>query len=341
MSDLDTFASTIYIKLTNAACLQVIWPTCHTTFTDPPERSPHVPYNIISNNQSTYSAQHDAAPQAITAQPENPDNQHRCTICDMKFKRKAQLNTHVRKSHTQQEATEDDDEIEVDRFETSKNNDHSVGDMEVALSTPSQQTNVKYECAICGRQFAQKDNLRMHLKTIHDIGDFETFQCSYCSQVFNEKASRDEHCASEHASNTRYPCDDCDKVFDIQQDLHKHMKTVHGFSNLKRTPARDKPKRLASKRTLSLQCDLCAEMFHTIPSFYRHLSSVHNQGNNDKTFTCHICSKMQTKSMHTLTRHLESVHGLGNNFFGCETCPKVFNRKDNWIAHMRKCQGIA
>ena len=164
------------MQLSNALCLQVIWPTCHTTFADPPDGSPHVPYDD-SNNQSTHSPPYVVAPsQNNTAEPENPDNQYRCTICDKKFRRKAQLNTHVRNSHSQPSATDvDDDDVEDVRFETSKNNDQSVSDTEVAVSTPSQQANVQYECAICGRRFTQKDNLRMHLKTIHDIGDFETF----------------------------------------------------------------------------------------------------------------------------------------------------------------------
>ena len=56
----------------------------------------------------------------------------------------------------------------------------------------------KHECDVCGKKFTSRGNLKMHLKTIHRVGDVMTFPCPSCSHVFKRKHHLQRHLKTVH-----------------------------------------------------------------------------------------------------------------------------------------------
>ena len=87
----------------------------------------------------------------------------------------------------------------------------------------------RYECEVCGRKFTKKGHLKIHLSTVHGVGDVRTFQCDVCSRVFKEKGGLTRHLNTVHAIGDvkTFRCDVCSRVFKEKSNLVRHMNTFH------------------------------------------------------------------------------------------------------------------
>ena len=76
--------------------------------------------------------------------------------------------------------------------------------------------NARYECEVCSRKFTTKGNLKMHLSTVHGVGDVQTFRCDICSKAFTQKSGLKDHIETVHNSSSRFRCDICGRGFKVE-----------------------------------------------------------------------------------------------------------------------------
>ena len=51
----------------------------------------------------------------------------------------------------------------------------------------------KHECEVCGRKFTRKKSLKLHLFSVHRVGEVKKFECELCSKVFMQKCHLKTH----------------------------------------------------------------------------------------------------------------------------------------------------
>ena len=94
----------------------------------------------------------------------------------------------------------------------------------------------KYKCH-CGKAFSQKQYLQFH-KTQHPELNLKRFTCDFCSKKFSEPSSLREHKRRFHTGETAFQCDKCSYTACFKSRMDKHLLT-HSSPQLK-CPSCDK-----------------------------------------------------------------------------------------------------
>lgn len=79
-----------------------------------------------------------------------------------------------------------------------------------------------FYCDTCGKGFATKTNLIVHLKVHSTV---KLFKCDQCTYEAKTSAALKIH-KSKHENGT-YVCESCSKVFKSQRNLRDHRVRVH------------------------------------------------------------------------------------------------------------------
>ncbi len=144
--------------------------------------------------------------------------------------------------------------------------------------------NYKQDCPICGKAFASKQCLKMHINRVHN--NEKSFKCTECEdRFFFSKAAMEIHRNTIHY-DLKFECDICGQKLKSKNYLRVHKQTVHEG---------DKSK-----------CDLCSKEFSSCSNFRRHMNTVHDQ---QKSYKCDLCNKKFSQS-NNLIRHKKQVHNL-------------------------------
>eukprot|EP01084_Bolivina_argentea_P216230 367394_1 len=143
----------------------------------------------------------------------------------------------------------------------------------------------KHKCDICKREFGLKQNLELHIITIHNNGNDElaidtSVSCKYCSFVAGSKKLLQKH-EITHFNKNCFKCYVCSKSFKHKSSLRHHMKNTHSKNNHK-----------------PFKCSKCGHVTKTKQGLKQHEWS--HQG--EKSFQCG-CLKMFANS-EQLTKHL-------------------------------------
>ena len=155
--------------------------------------------------------------------------------------------------------------------------------------------NISYICEKCGKSFSWKNNLNMHIKTVHE------------KVRFSQKGSMDQHVKSAH-ENILYTCDRCDKSFSTKLLLKIHVEKVHEY--------------------VRYYCEFCGKSFSQKVNLNTHIKSVHES----IRYNCDKCRKSFTQEAH-LNTHKKSAHE--NVRYNCELCDKRFTQKGNLRIHLQ------
>lgn len=166
-------------------------------------------------------------------------------------------------------------------------------------------------CHLCGKGFAFKRYLYMHMKRHNNVRKFE---CEVCGWKFMERNKLMLHLESHKSTSERklpYRCEYCNKQFYNKAGWSDHMNTHTG--------------------TRPFQCDKCEATFAHRIGLKRH-EVVHTK---NKPFVCLHCNKaFPFKSK--LDAHL-TIH-TGGSKYSCGLCGKVYTVSSSVKRHMETCQ---
>ena len=89
--------------------------------------------------------------------------------------------------------------------------------------------NVKLKCDQCGIQLTSMDMLRIHVTKVHEKGNRDHVQCSFCEKTFIDKQKASFHETTIHGEMVENPfqCPACDKTFKTKPNMQRHVRAKH------------------------------------------------------------------------------------------------------------------
>merc|ERR1711874_387761 len=127
------------------------------------------------------------------------------------------------------------------------------------------KTGLPGDCELCGQKFSNKSNMLIHVRTIHE-GELR-FGCKFCDRSFNRNYALKRHVLLMHKGmklDDNAMCTDCGKKFTQKSSLFKHQREVH----------------LGRKRKEDAFCDDCGRSFTQRGTLYLHIRKVHGKEPN-------------------------------------------------------------
>lgn len=219
-------------------------------------------------------------------------------------------------------------------------------------------------CEVCGKLFARKSNLKIHM--LAHSGE-KRYLCELCSRPFSYKSALKKHILT-HNEERKFLCELCSKSFkqELSFRLHKlaHMKGA-GTDELK--SGGEIPSfgclicndSFGDKRGLKIHmlvhiektkfsCPVCNRAFAYEQDLKRHImfnhetlqSPAHNDAKiahmasivDERTLECRTCGE-QCATRQNLASHILLTHG-GEDTFACRVCRKSFSYRQGLIQHM-------
>ncbi|XP_076089739.1 uncharacterized protein LOC143060677 [Mytilus galloprovincialis] len=167
------------------------------------------------------------------------------------------------------------------------------------------------ECFICGKEFALKRYLSMHIKR-HSDGN-KKHSCEICGWKFLERYKLKLHMEShkpKSEKNLPHACHICKKQFYNKATLDDHVNTHTGNRPFK--------------------CDICSCSFAHRIGLKRHLITHEPV----KPFKCGVCQK-EFSFRAKLDEHFITHTGEGK--YVCNSCGKIFTTKSSLKRHSDNC----
>lgn len=168
-----------------------------------------------------------------------------------------------------------------------------------------------YICSVCGKEFALKRYLSMHMKR-HSDGN-KKHVCNVCGWKFLERYKLKLHMEShkpKSEKNLPHSCEICNGQFYNKAALDDHMNTHTG----------NRP----------FTCEFCNCSFAHRIGLRRHMVTH----STSKPFKCDICLK-EFSFKAKLDEHFITHTGEGK--YVCGNCGKIFTTKSSLKRHCEKC----
>ncbi|XP_028320242.1 zinc finger protein 2 homolog [Gouania willdenowi] len=189
-----------------------------------------------------------------------------------------------------------------------------------------------FKCDVCSNCYHSRSNLQSHMR-IH-TGE-KPFKCDVCSKCFTRKDSLQLH-INLHTGEKPFKCDVCHECFIAKGNLQSHMRIHTGEKPFKCDVCN---KCFIAKGNLQshmrihtgekpFKCDVCSKCFTWAANLQSH-RRIHT---GEKPFKCDVCSKCY-RSRSNLQSHMR-IH-TGDKPFKCDVCSKCFIVKGNLQSHMR------
>lgn len=172
---------------------------------------------------------------------------------------------------------------------------------------------VSFVCEICDKKTVNLENLKRHIKELHDN---LKFKCKFCDYQCGRRNRLLNHLSAIHDEKTPFHCDGCDAKFGTSQLLRQHKQTVHRNRN-------QRPKEPA------FVCLICKKAFVFANALSRHSLEVHGTG---QAYQCLICDKKYT-CRKGLADHVRIQHENIKKYV-CPICDRRFGRNSEWHNHI-------
>lgn len=141
-----------------------------------------------------------------------------------------------------------------------------------------------YICEICSKCFTSRDNLKIHLNTVHaENADSLKRICPHCRKYFKNKHCLQNHINALHGK-TGFMCDLCGQSCKSKAVLTEHMKRIHikikGY-RCSKCKALFKNHRLLQEHqsvhdgTYKYSCPYCTKQFKAGSNYYSHRKKMH------------------------------------------------------------------
>ncbi|GAB0097503.1 zinc finger protein 354A-like isoform X1 [Sergentomyia squamirostris] len=166
-----------------------------------------------------------------------------------------------------------------------------------------------YECALCGKVYAEKYDLRIHLQLKHTKPEKKE-TCSFCGKTFNFMVRLQSHIRAIHRPREKISCFICGKLYSTRGGLYFHLKTHN-------------------KDPETYKCDECNKSFEKQHYLQRHNRQVHTAA---RFFCKWEGCIFRTVSRSVLVDH-QRTH-TGEKPFLCATCNRAFATKASLTSHI-------
>ena len=204
--------------------------------------------------------------------------EHKCSTCDLEFKRYSHLSDHNKKLHPGVKHFLC--ETCGKGFSTASARDHHIETIH--------SDNKPFLCDHCGKSFSTAGNKNIHIETVHSEGP--GMQCPHCEKTVKHLKRHINHAHAN--SGEKFTCEECGKIFGTKSYLLKHMRYHHLPDEVKRV--------IMDKH----RCEDCGEGFMNISRLKRHEAK-----HTGIKFYCQRCPKSYFRPDHLKT-HMTSTHGM-------------------------------
>ena len=137
------------------------------------------------------------------------------------------------------------------------------------------ETQHAYKCLNCGFTAKTNEKLQRHIRAKHmkkektkAPQDGVGFYCDVCGERLANAFRLQQH--MQIHDETRWPCKECNKVYNRQYNLYIHKKQVHSGK--------------------TFLCQICARPFTCQRNLRSHIQIVHTS-DADKPYKCSMCTK--------------------------------------------------
>ncbi|KAH8355276.1 hypothetical protein KR093_010008 [Drosophila rubida] len=170
-------------------------------------------------------------------------------------------------------------------------------------------------CSECEKKFTRNFQLKLHLISVHGLGDGLRYPCDVCAKSFASRHSLRYHVTSLHSTERPFACELCDRRFVLRTQLNSHARMHTG---------EPKPRIFA--------CSDCGKTWPTKSDLRTHMRS-HDPDMSKRPFKCDRCEKAFFTRGHLSSHHL--VH-TGEKPYGCQYCDKSYQSVGNLNNHMAR-----
>ena len=161
-----------------------------------------------------------------------------------------------------------------------------------------------------------------------EINEYEKskkFPCQFCQKAFNRQAHLKRHINTVHEKQRNLNCDFCNSEFTNFDDLKSHVTNSHEdkihlfetkelFENSKMEEISDQKNHEGQEKVKKFHCDLCQKAFVRQDHLRRHISCVHK---GEKDFSCEFCEKSFARKDY-LQQHINTIHKDEKDFENIE-----------------------
>lgn len=192
-----------------------------------------------------------------------------------------------------------------------------------------------YPCDICGKQFHNSKNLKIHKRTFN----FTTDICPMCGTGFSSKRLLQTHITAAHVPHISktysFHCVFCNQGFFKKHDLRPHILHLHGqqvLNTLTRNLNMSQEEANHPSVIHTVMCNICNLMFETHDRYVEHRMYYYQ----NHTFTCSLCNK-NFQGMYMFHHHNKLVHYSEDKrksySYICDICKEGFNHESHFYSH--------
>ena len=207
--------------------------------------------------------------------------------------------------------------------------------LKIHIKTVHEVHNSGFECDLCEIPFSTAKELGTHINTVHN--DNEYHKCEFCEKIFSPELLK-KHIHSDHKSYKDHRCQLCGNHFHEDKALEKHIKEYHKLQKCNHCAQLFHAMNHLKKHLRSIHgeynCDLCVESYSTENDLLSHIESVHKE---QKLHKCEKCNDKIYFSARGLEQHLYRIHSseINKESKKCESCGKSFPKDFNLKKHVQ------
>ncbi|XP_017865805.1 PREDICTED: zinc finger protein 808 [Drosophila arizonae] len=167
-------------------------------------------------------------------------------------------------------------------------------------------------CTECEKKFTRNFQLKLHMISVHGLGDGLRYKCEVCAKSFASRHSLRYHFTSLHSTERPFVCELCDRRFVLRTQLISHARMHTGET---------KPR--------IFDCTVCGKTWPTKSDLRTHMRS-HDPDMSKRPYKCDKCNKAFFTRGHLNSHHL--VH-TGEKPYACTYCDKSYQSVGNLNNH--------
>ena len=241
----------------------------------------------------------------------------------------------------------DDEQIEV-KYTVVENKPALINDEMIIKKRSDNEDYTVYCCNICSYVCKNINSLSKH-RSLHR----GQTACQYCGKVYASKSNMELHIKNIHTKEFKFTCEECGYKSNTKDNFEKHLRVHTGEKpfqcELCEFRTKDQSSLISHRRThekltgKTYTCNLCGKTFDRIANLRRHKGVAHVDGKNlptemnNQVPKCSLCDQ-SFMNLKLLSKHKNEDHlKLGKEDFPktqfCDICNKNFSSRQSYRHH--------